>query len=75
MFMTKCHIQFTTHHAYICVDSESTISVFKYTDRSCDFDVFDHGDSLEASDYILTPPEHCHYYVTIPGETPPHLIP
>ena len=75
MIMTKCHIQFTTHHAHISVDDRAVIAVFKYTNRSCDFDVFTEQEQLEASDYILVPPEDCHYYVTIPGETPPHLIP
>ena len=75
MIVTKCVIQFTTHHACISVDDQGVINVFKYTNRSCDFDVFDSEDSFGASDYILMPPNNCHYYVTIPGETPPHLIP
>lgn len=75
MIVTKCVIQFTTHHACISVDDRGVIAVFKYNNRSCDFDIFSGDLSLDASDYILTPPEDCHYYVTIPGEIPPHLIP
>jgi len=75
MIVTKCVIQFTTHHSCITVDDRGVITVFKYNNRNCDFDVFDSGDSIDASDYILTAPNDCHYYVTIPGEIPPHLIP
>jgi hypothetical protein len=74
MITTRCLITFTTHTSHISVDQDS-IQVFKYTDRSCDFDIFDSSEQLDASDYILTPPDHVHYYVTFPGEIPPHLVP
>jgi len=75
MIVTKCVIQFATHHAHITVNHRGVIHVFKQGSRSCDFDVFDETCQLEASDYVMTPPSCCHYYVTFPGETPPHLTP
>jgi hypothetical protein len=72
MITTKCLIRFNTHTAHIQVDSRGYIQVFKYGSRTCDFDVFSHDDQYEASDYILVPPNETYYYVTFPGEPPPH---
>ena len=66
MIKTRAVIRFTTHTAHIQVDDRGTIQIFKYHDRSCDFDIFQ--DQLEASDYILTPPSDCHYRVVFSGE-------
>lgn len=66
MIKTRAVIRFTTHTAHIQVDDRGTIQIFKYHDRSCDFDIF--LDQLEASDYILTPPSDCHYRVVFSGE-------
>ena len=73
MITTKCIIKFPTHAAHISIDDRGIIQVFKYGSRSCDFDVFTEREQLEASDYILVPPKDLHYYVTFPGEPPPHL--
>jgi len=75
MITTKCIIKFTTHAAHVQVDHRGVIQVFKYGARTCDFDVFQAEEQYEASDYILTAPQECYYYVTFPGEPPPHLVP
>ena len=72
MITTKCIIRFVSHTAHIQVDSNGCIQVFKYGARTCDFDVFDESQQYEASDYILVPPNETYYYVTFPGEPPPH---
>jgi hypothetical protein len=72
MIVTKCVIRFTTHTAHIQVDDRGVIQVFKYGSRACDFDVFPESDQLDASDYILVPPNEVYYYVTFPDEVPPH---
>jgi hypothetical protein len=72
MITTKCVIRFVTHTAHIQVDERGSIQVFKYGSRSCDFDVFAEREQYEASDYILVPPSDTYYYVTFPGEPPPH---
>jgi hypothetical protein len=66
MIKTKAVIRFTSHTAHIQVDHRGIIQIFKYHDRSCDFDVFE--DQYEASDYILTPPADCYYRVVFSGE-------
>lgn len=73
MITTKCLIRFTTHHALITVDDLGTIHVFKYSERSCDFDVFDEYTQFEAGDYILTPLDDMCYYVSFPDEPNPNL--
>jgi hypothetical protein len=75
MNMTHVCVQFGTHCASISVDHKGRILVFKHTDASCDFDLFEDSDTWAASDYVLSPPSALHWYVTIPGETPPHLVP
>ena len=74
MITTKCVIRFTTHTSHVQVDQRGIIQVFKYTDRACDFDVFNSDIQYEASDYILTPPNEVYYYVAFQGEDPPHLV-
>ena len=60
------HIALVTFNGYRCRISQSTrgqIHCFKYTDNSCDWQVFDPSDQESASDYILTPPPSHFYYV------------
>ena len=64
----KSIIKFNTHSCSITVEEDGRIHVFKYSDRSCDFDVFWVQD--EASDYVLTPPSDCYYRVVIHGDEP-----
>ena len=66
MIKTKAVIRFSSHTAHIQVDHQGHVQVFKYHERSCDFDRFE--DQSEASDYILTPPQDCHYRVVFKGE-------
>lgn len=72
MIITKCIIRFTTHSAVISVDDSGVIHIFKYTERSCDFDVFDTLSQFQAGDYILTPLADCHYYVSFDDEPGPN---
>ena len=73
MITTKCLIRFSTHSAVISVDDSGVIHIFKHTERSCDFDVFDTLSQFQAGDYILTPLEDCHYYVSFDDEPGPNL--
>jgi len=74
MYTTKAVIRFTTHTSHISVDESGSISVFKYGTRTCDFDVFEEHEQVNASDYILEPPNSIYYYVSFPGEPPPHTF-
>ena len=74
MITTKCIIRFTTHSSVISVDDSGTIHIFKYSNHSCDFDVFDESTQFEAGDYILTPLDDCCYYVSFPDEPNPNLV-
>jgi hypothetical protein len=51
--MNQCRvlIKLPHHHAHINVFDDH-IHVFKYNDKTCDFDVFDLDQQYEASDYI-----------------------
>ena len=66
MIRSKSNIQFNTHHVTVCIDEHEHIHVFKYHNRSCDFEVF--TDQNEASDYIMTPPPSLHYRVVVSGD-------
>jgi len=68
MITTKCVIQLPSHVAHIAIRDDDLIQVFKYSQRSCDFDVFTTRDSFLASDYIVEPLPSCYYRVTFPGE-------
>ena len=72
MITTKCLIRFTTHTAVITVNDLGTINVFKYSSRTCDFDVFDSDSQFEAGDYILEPLEDSCYYISFPDEPNPN---
>ena len=66
MIRTKSMIQFTTHTVSITVDHRGHIHVFKYSERSCDFDVFEDQDA--ASDFVLSAPADCYYRVIVNGD-------
>lgn len=66
MIITKAVIKFTSHTAHITVDDHGHVQVFKYSKRSCDFDLF--TDQNDAADYIVIPPEDCYYRVVFSGE-------
>ena len=68
MFITKVLINFTTHHSHVTVDERGFIHVFKYTNSTCDWDMFQDNEQFAASDFILTPPKSIVYRVTFPGE-------
>jgi hypothetical protein len=72
MITTKCLIRFSTHSAVITCDDSGTIHIFKYSERSCDFDVFDESSQFEAGDYILEPLNDLCYYVSFPDEPSPN---
>jgi hypothetical protein len=73
MITTRCLIEFHSHTSHVQVDSRGIIQVFKYTGASCDFEVFTEDQQTQAGDYIMMPLSNLHYYVSIPGEPPPHL--
>jgi hypothetical protein len=50
------------------VDDVSGITVFKYGNSTCDFEVFDSGDAFAASDYIVEPLPRVYYGVTFPDD-------
>jgi len=64
MLTTKVLIKFPTHLAHIQVN-ETSIHIFKYNDRTCDFMVFDHSEQLAAGDYIVEDLPRVYYYVTV----------
>jgi hypothetical protein len=66
MQASKSFIQFATHAVHITVTEDHHIRVFKHSDRSCDFAVFDNQD--EACDYILELMPTTHFQVTFLGE-------
>jgi hypothetical protein len=72
MIVTKCIIRFATHSAVISVDDSGVIHIFKHTERSCDFDVFDAHSQFQAGDYALAPLEDCYYYVSFDDEPGPN---
>jgi hypothetical protein len=65
---TQVLLQLPTHCAHVSVDDRGVIHVFKYTDRNCDFSVFPESDSLDASDYIVTPLPHEYMRVVVDGD-------
>jgi hypothetical protein len=64
----KCLIRFPTHTSHIHVIGDR-IHVFKYSLRSCDFEVFSAESEQElAGDYAVDPMTAIQYRVVIPGE-------
>jgi hypothetical protein len=51
---------------FITVKEDGKIHLFKYNERTCDFDVFDN--QHEASEWILNALPTHYYRVTFPGE-------
>ena len=72
MITTKCIIRFSTHSAVISVDDSGVIHIFKHTERSCDWDVFEAHSQFQAGDYILAPLADCYYYVSFDDEPGPN---
>ena len=72
---TKALVRFNTHHVWITVRSDDTISVYKYSEitRCSEWEIFTHQEQSEASDFILSQPRVSPFYVTFPGEPPAHL--
>jgi hypothetical protein len=68
MITTKVHLQMPTHKCVVTVDEHATITVFKYGNTTCDMDIFYHGDSFAASDYIVEPLPSVYYGVTFPED-------
>lgn len=68
MPVTKTHLQLPTHRCCVSVDDVSGITVFKYGNSTCDFEVFDSGDAFAASDYIVEPLPRVYYGVTFPDD-------
>jgi hypothetical protein len=68
MFTSRCLIKFPTHQSHITVDTMGHIHVFKYSNQTCDFDVFTEEDQFAASDYILSPLPSICYRVVIHGD-------
>jgi hypothetical protein len=50
------------------VDDVSGITVFKYGNTTCDFEVFGSGDAFAATDYIVEPLPRVYYGVTFPDD-------
>lgn len=67
MIIPLAQIRLTTHNVYVSM-SEDHIHILKYNDRGCDYELFDHDDSLSAGDYILEPLSSYTYKVTFEGE-------
>jgi hypothetical protein len=65
---TQVLIQLPTHHAHVTVHDSGVISVFKYSDRNCDWDLFPPSDSFAASDYIVTPLPATYMRVVVDGD-------
>lgn len=68
MIIPLAQIRLTTHSVYVSM-SELHIHILKYNDRGCDYELFDHSDSLLAGDYILEPLSSYAYKVTFEGES------
>jgi hypothetical protein len=62
----RATIRFPSHTVHIRIHDLRQIHVFKYNNRTCDFDIF--SDQHEASEYILTDLPHIGYRVIVPGE-------
>jgi hypothetical protein len=65
---TQVLIHLPTHHAHITVSDQGVITVFKYTDSNCDFDVFRDANSLAASDYVTEPLPNSYMRVVVHGD-------
>jgi len=59
-------IRFPSHTAHVTIQADDRIHVFKYNNRTCDFDIF--ASQHEASEYILTDLPHLGYRVVVRGE-------
>jgi len=66
MYIHKVTIKTPTHCVFITVKEDGKIHLFKYNERTCDFDVFDN--QHEASEWILNALPTHYYRVTFPGE-------
>jgi hypothetical protein len=54
-------INFGTHSVRIRVDQLGTITVFKYMDSWCEYEIFDN--EYDAADYIIAPFNSMHYSI------------
>jgi uncharacterized protein (DUF2384 family) len=63
MINSVAQIRFPYHAVHISIDDDHRIHCFKYGQNTCAFDIFE--DQLEASDWIMTPPDTLRYQVVI----------
>ena len=66
---TQVIMQFTSHRVHVTVTDTGTISIFKHSDKNCDFEVFAPEHSLDASDYILEPLPTTYMRVVVSGDS------
>ena len=67
---TALVLNFSTHHCWVNTQHTGTIHVFKFTDRNCDYRIFDQLENLQASEWITEPLPTDYLRVVIDGE--PH---
>jgi hypothetical protein len=61
--MQKVLLRFPQHHAHVTIGDTGTIHVFKYNERTCDFNAF--TDQEAASDWLMEPLPAFFYQVTV----------
>jgi len=66
MNLHRAVIKLRDYSVHIRVDLEGRIHLFKYNNRTCDFDVFD--DQFEACEYILAGLPDCYYSVRVEND-------
>ena len=66
MNLHRAVIKLRDYSVHISVDEWGTIHLFKYNNRTCDFDVFD--DQFEACEYILAGLPDCYYSVRVEND-------
>jgi len=66
MYLNRALIKLNGYTVHICVTEDGMIHLFKYNNRTCDFEVFDN--QSDACEYILCAlPDH-YYSVTVTNE-------
>ena len=66
MNLNRALIKLNGYTVHITVTEDGMIHLFKYNNRTCDFDVFD--DQFEAGEYNLEPLADHYYSVTVTNE-------
>jgi hypothetical protein len=67
MLTTKVLIRFPTHCCHVTV-TDSSIHIFKYNDKTCDFMVYELDLQEAAGEYVLEDLPRVYYRVAVSGD-------